>query len=290
MIRIGIIGTENSHALAFSKFFNLPNEQTGKVPFEDIRVVAVMGDAESTAQIVEQAGVEFVAEKVEDFFGRVDAMMITSRKGSVHKEYAMPFVEQGMPLFVDKPFTSDPAEADDLIAQIQAHNCLVAGGSACKHLPYIQQIKELVAQLREKDEFISASMSFRVQMDSPYDGLYFYAPHLVEMCLEAFGPDVKEVNAVRKGENMLVTVQYEKEAVALHFVVSGKPACLVYGKFENHYFDIDTAPLFPTEATRFAQLLLGKETSLTADQLTKPVHMIAAIQESLDTGKPVLVK
>lgn len=289
MIRIGIIGTENTHALAFAKFFNLPDAQTGKVPYENIRVVAVMGDAESTAQIVSETGVEFVAGRAEDLIGRVDAVMITSRKGSMHKEYAMPFVNLGMPLFVDKPFTSDPAEAEMLIAQIQAHNCPVAGGSACKHLPHIQQIKKLVAELREKDEFISASMSFRVQMDSPYDGLYFYTPHLVEMCLEAFGPDVKAVNAVRKGENMQVAVQYEKEAVSLHFVVSGKPGCLVYGKFENHHFDIDTAPLFPTEATRFAKLLLGEETSLTAQQLTKPVHMIAAIQESLDTGKTVFV-
>lgn len=287
MIRIGIIGTENSHAMAFSKYFNLPNEETGKVPYEDVRVVAVMGDEESTSAIVEQTGVEFVAQKVEDFFGRVDAVMVTSRRGSVHKEYAMPFVEQGMPLFIDKPFTSDPAEAEELIAQIKAHNCPVTGGSGCKNVPHIQQIKELVAQLRAKDEFITASMSFRVMLDSEYDGLYFYAPHLVEMCLEAFGPDVKNVRAVRTGDNMLVTAQYEKEAVSLHFVVSGKPACLVYGRFENYHFDIDMSQIFPIEAAQFAELLHGRAPSLTADQLTRPVHMIAAIQESLDTGKAV---
>lgn len=287
MIRIGIIGTENSHAMAFSKYFNLPNEKTGKVPYEDVRVVAVMGDEASTSAIVQQTGVEFVAQKVEDFFGRVDAIMITSRRGSVHKEYAMPFVEKGMPIFVDKPFTSDPAEAEELAAQIKAYNCPVFGGSGCKNVPHIRQIKELVAQLREKDEFITASMSFRVQMDSVYDGLYFYAPHLVEMCLEAFGPDVKNVQAMRTGDNMLVMAQYEKQAVSLHFVASGKPACLVYGKYENYCFDIDMSQIYPIEAAYFAELLHGRAPSLSAEKLTKPVHMVAAIQKSLDTGKAV---
>ena len=289
MFRVGIIGTENSHAMAFAKFFNLPDEKTGKVPYEDIRVVAIMGDEASTSAIVEKAGVEFVAQKVEDFFGRVDAMMITSRKGSLHKEFAMPFVKQGMPMFIDKPFTSDPAEAEELMAQITENNCKICGGSGCKNVPDIQEIKALVAKLREEGEFVSAAMSFTVQMNSPYDGLYFYAPHLTEMCLEAFGADVKTVQATRTGDSMVVTAQYENDAVSLHFVVAGKPACLIYGKHENYYFDIDISQIYPIEASYFADLLHGEAPSMTAEKMTRPVHIVAAIAQSLDTGKAVSV-
>jgi predicted dehydrogenase len=289
MYKIGIIGTENSHAMAFAKYYNLPDPETGKYHQEDVRVVGVMGDPESTAAIIKETGAQFVAEKVEDFFGKVDGIMITSRRGSVHKAYAMPFVERQIPLFVDKPFTSDLKEAEELMAAVEANNCPIMGGSACKYLPAIREIKELTAQLREKGEFMSAAMSFRVVLDSEYDGLYFYAPHLVEMCLEAFGPDIKYVQAMRTGKNLQVNVQYENDAVSLHFVAAGKQSCVVFAKDQNHYFDISTAGLYALEAEPYAALLRGEKESLSAQTLVQPIRVLRAIQEAMDTGKVVAV-
>ncbi len=287
MYRIGIIGTENSHAMAFAKYYNLPVPETGKHRHENVRVVAVMGDAESTAAIVRETGVELVVSTPEEMLGKVDAVMITSRRGSVHMEYAKPFIPHKIPLFIDKPFTSDPAQADELMAQILASDCPVAGGSACKYLPAILEIRDLVAQLRQENKFISAAMSFRVDLDSIYDGIYFYSPHLVEMCLAAFGMDVRSVQATRTGKSMIVTVQYENDAVSLHFVRAGKQSCVIFGQEQNYYYDIDTTGLYDLEAAPFAQLIQGKHPSLPADVLVKPVHMIAAIQASLESGKAV---
>ena len=101
MFRIGIIGTENSHAMGFAMYYNVTAPGRAKV-------VGVMGDSESANAIVKQAGAEFVAQKPEDFFGKVDAMMVTSRAGSLHKKYILTFVKAGRPVFIDKPFTSDP--------------------------------------------------------------------------------------------------------------------------------------------------------------------------------------
>lgn len=290
MYRIGIIGTENSHALAFAKYFNLPNPETGKMNHEDIRVVAILGaDQEANRKIVEQTGVEFVAEKVEDLFDRVDGVMITCRRGSEHMEYALPFAQRKIPLFIDKPFTSDPKEADALMAKLEEYGCPVQGGSACKYLPAVQEIKKLVAELREKGEFVSAAMSFQVMLNSIYDGIYFYAPHLVEMCLEAFGMDVKCVQTMRTGDSLQVNAQYENDAVSLHFVRAGKPSCLVFGTKGNYHFDIDTTGLYGLEAARFAELVRGSGASMCPDKLTRPVHMIAAIKQSMETGEIVKI-
>ena len=46
-----------------------------------------------------------------DLFGKVDAVLIESVDGSVHRERAMPFLERGMPTFVDKPFACSLADA-----------------------------------------------------------------------------------------------------------------------------------------------------------------------------------
>ncbi|MFR3484085.1 MAG: hypothetical protein ACLTXL_11705 [Clostridia bacterium] len=56
MYRIGIIGTENSHAITFAKLLNLPDEQ-GRYRHEDARIVGVYGpDMESAQEIVEKTG------------------------------------------------------------------------------------------------------------------------------------------------------------------------------------------------------------------------------------------
>ena len=66
MYRIGIIGTENSHAITFAKLLNLPDEQ-GRYRHEDARIVGVYGpDMESAQEIVEKTGVSFIADKPED--------------------------------------------------------------------------------------------------------------------------------------------------------------------------------------------------------------------------------
>ena len=288
MFKIGIIGTENSHAMAFAKYYNLPDAETGKMHFEDIRVTAVMGDPETTAAIVNETGVEFVAQSADQMVEKVDAVMITNRKGSEHMQYALPFAKAGKPMFVDKPFTSDPAQADELADAIAKSGCPVMGGSACKFLPDVGRIKALVAELREKGEFMGAAMSFKIiQVDSPHDGLYFYAPHLVEMCLEAFGMDAVAVQAMRQGDSVLASVKYPNDLVSLHFTTRGGPSCIVFGREKNYHFDIDVANLFSYEAEPFGRMLHGAHTGLTADQLVRPVHMIAAIQKSLNTGATI---
>lgn len=290
MIRIGIIGTENSHAMAFAKYFNLPEEATGKVPYEDIRVTAVMGSSESTAAIVETTGAEHVCQTAEEMAEMVDAVMIVNRKGSEHSVNAMPFVKKGMPVFVDKPFTSDVRQAEELYAEMEKNGCKVMGGSGMKYAPGILKTKAHVNALREEGTFISASMNFMTVMDSPYDGNFFYAPHLVEMALAAFGWEPKAVQAVRTGKSMIVIMQYEDDAVSLHFNRDGlKYSTTVYTTKEYYCEDteIDIFNVYQDyarEASYFAEMVLGNMEPLPGDMLIKPVKVVAAIDRSLQSG------
>lgn len=291
MIRIGIVGTENSHAMAFAKYFNLPEEATGKVPFEDIRVTAVMGSDASTAAVMEKAGVQTRCLTAEEMAEQVDAVMVVNQKGSVHCANAMPFVKKGLPIFVDKPFTSDVAEAEELFAQMTAYGCKVMGGSGMKYCSGILEAKDLVQKLREEGIFVSASMNFIMIMDSEHDGNFFYAPHLVEMALEAFGWDPQAVQATRTGNSMIVVMQYENDAVALHFNRDGlKYNTTIYST--KDYYCIDTGidifniyNDYAREAGYFAKMLLGEKEPLCKKTLLRPVEVVAAIERSLCSGK-----
>ncbi|MBC8542235.1 Gfo/Idh/MocA family protein [Bianquea renquensis] len=291
MYRIGIIGTENSHAITFAKLLNLPDEQ-GRYRHEDARIVGVYGpDMESAQEIVEKTGVSFIADKPEDFIGKVDAMMITSRRGSVHAQYAMPFMEVGIPLFLDKPVTSDPAQAAALMEEARRRNVPVMGGSGCKLAGDLKPVVQEVNALREKGEFITAAMNFSVDFHSIYDGFYFYAPHLTEMALTAFGYDMRSVLACETNGTVSAIARYDDFDVSLCYTAgSAQSGCLVFGKKGNAYHEIGISDIFAAEVDHFVHMLHTGEMPLPYDKLIRHVQVIDAILTSLKTGKetPIL--
>src|SRR5262249_57417588 len=52
-----------------------------------------------------------LVDKPADMIGKVDAMLIEAVDGSVHYERAKPFLDAGVPCYVDKPFACSVADA-----------------------------------------------------------------------------------------------------------------------------------------------------------------------------------
>lgn len=180
MIKIGIIGCENSHADGFAKIFN------EEKAYEGFEVTAVSGHyKEANEALQKKYAIAELYEDYRDMRGKVDAVIVTARDGKYHAEFAKPFVEDGLPVFVDKPVTVDYAEAVELIELAKKSGSLLCGGSSLKYVPDVQYLKEIVAQGNVRGGMVAAPVHF----DSEYSGFYFYAAHLAEMSLEIFGMD-----------------------------------------------------------------------------------------------------
>ena len=105
MFRIGLLGSENSHADIFSKLYNGYQEDViGE--FDDIQVVATYSKYPGVDEKIKaKYGVEFIAKSPEEMLGKVDAVIVTARDGRDHAKFVRPFIEAGSPAFIDKPFT-----------------------------------------------------------------------------------------------------------------------------------------------------------------------------------------
>lgn len=292
MKRIGIIGTENSHALAFSQLINLPDPETGRLKYENARVVGVYGpDKESTQIIKAISNVDFIAEKPEDFFGKVDAIMITSRCGSVHYKYAMPFIEKGIPLFIDKPFTSDYGEAKLLIEEARKRRVLLFGGSGCKCISDVRFLKNHVKEAVSENRFITACANFSADIDSIYDGFFYYAPHLTEIALAIFGYDIKSVRAFEKSGSIIVLARYSDFDVTLNYTKdSDVSSCLLFNKEKNIYREMDLSFMHENELDLFVKMLETGKMESDYEKLIRPVAVIEAILESLKTKSEIPVR
>lgn len=291
MIRIGIIGTENSHAMAFSKIINLPDPATGALAYPDARVVGVYGpDPDSARQVAEAAKVDFIADDPAEFFGKVDAMIVTSRRGSVHAQYARPFIEAGMPVFLDKPITTEYAQAQELITLAKEKNSLLCGGSGCKLAYDVLTLRDHVQDCREAGKFISGVINFPAYTDSEYDGFFFYASHLTEMALTIFGYDPVSVIAAEKNKVVTAILRYSDFDVTLQFTPHAAAySCTVYSEARNYTREIDISRIYNHEVAEFMRMIHTGTPPQSYEALIKPVAVIQAILRAMETEAEAVI-
>jgi hypothetical protein len=122
-VRVGIVGTDTSHATAFTKLLN-----EGTIPGAKV-VAAFKGgspDVESSRtrvdkfaqELADKYHVEIVAA-ISDLCGKVDAILLESVDGRTHLPQMREVVRCGKPVFIDKPLAStlDDARAIEKLAK-----------------------------------------------------------------------------------------------------------------------------------------------------------------------------
>ena len=283
MFKVGIIGTENSHAGAFIKIFK------EDPAYADIEVVCVGGMYEdANKKLQEEYGVKIVNDP-QEMVKMVDAAMITCRDGKYHAGYARPFVEAGKPVFVDKPFTVDGAEARELIALAKEKGVPMVGGSSVKSAYDVVMLENAVKT--DKKAVRSGALIAPLNMHNEYSGFYFYSSHLAEMCLRVFGYDPIAVTARECNDSVTAMVEYADYTVCLQFV---KDSYVYYGEIVNnggvYARNIDISLIYRHECEDFADMLRNGKMSHTYEQLAQPVFLLNAIYRSYTTKERVEVE
>lgn len=283
MFKVGIIGTENTHAAAFMEIFK--NDPA----YSDIEVVCVGGMyEESNKALQEKYGVEIIND-VNEMVKKVDAVMITCRDGKYHAQYAKPFVMAGKPLFVDKPFTVSINEAEELVKLAKEHGALMVGGSSVKSVYDVIMLENTV-KTNPKD-VRGGTLVAPVNMNNEYSGFFFYSSHLTEMCLRIFGNNPIAVTAKAFGGNVAAMVEYEDYTISLQFVGE---SYVYFGQIVNksgvYARNIDISLAYRHECEEFADMLRNGKMAHTYEELVLPVYLMNAIYESYTSGQRVEIK
>ena len=287
MFRVGILGTENSHAMAFAKILNGLDEAF-KGQFDDFRVVAVGGiDAQASQNVAKTCGIDTIVEKPEDMLGMVDAVMITCRDGKYHAPYARPFIKAGIPAFIDKPFTSDPEEAAQLAKLAMEKKVPLVGGSSVKLTDAVLKLKALA----EEKGVVTGDVTAPVSLVNDYGNFWFYASHLAECCLTIFGQHPEWVWANRTDKGVTVIVHYAGFDVTNHFIenVYDYTGTVITADGVTHEV-ISLDNIYAKECACFAAMMRSGVMSHSYDELVTPVCLMAAIEKSFMTGEKTPVQ
>jgi len=199
MINLGIVDFDTSHVVAFTQRLNhigVSEEQWvdgAKIvigcPGESIMSPERIPEYTKT---MKEFGVELV-DKPEDIIGKVDGVLVESVDGSVHYERAKPFIEAGLPTYIDKPFACSVKDAKALVELADKNGVPLFSSSSPRYALEIVALKEKEGEIGKvigADTYSPASLSPR----NP--GLFNYGIHAVEPLYALMGPGCESVRSV----------------------------------------------------------------------------------------------
>jgi predicted dehydrogenase len=196
-LRLGLIGLDTSHVLAFTAILNNPNHSE-HVPGAKV-VAGFKGGSpdnpaswdrveEYTRQLREQFGVEIV-DSIPALCEKVDGVLITSVDGRPHLEQAKQVIAAGKPFFVDKPVAGSFEDCLQIARLAKQANVPWFGGSSLRWWSGVREAldPEKVGQIVGCDAFSPCSL------ESHHPDLFWYGVHGVEILYAAMGRGCKTV-------------------------------------------------------------------------------------------------
>ena len=208
MIRLGIVDFDTSHVVAFTQRLN-HIEVSEAQWIEGAKVVmGCPGESVLSPERIpgfrkqmEGYGVPLV-EKPEDMIGHIDGVLIESVDGNVHYDRAVPFLQAGVPMFIDKPFTCAVEQAKALAALAEQKGVAIF---TCSSLRYGLE----VIGMREKEAEVGKILGAEVCSPAPTHprnpGLFHYGIHGVETLYALMGPGCEAVWSASNDDVDVVT-------------------------------------------------------------------------------------
>jgi len=207
-LRLGLIGLDTSHVIAFTKLINNPQDKD-HVPGGKV-VAAFKGgsaDIESshsrvegfTKQLQEQYGVKIV-ETIEELCRQVDAVLLESVDGRPHLAQAIPVIEAGKPLFIDKPIAGSLRDAIRIYDLAKKHNVPVFSSSAYRFYDSLAEVKKT-----EVGEIRSVISIGPAHLEPHHPDLFWYGVHPTEALFTILGPGCETVVRTSTPDTDVVT-------------------------------------------------------------------------------------
>lgn len=200
-IRLAIIGCTpgNGHPYSWSAMFNgydrelmtrecpfpgIPQylnkepAETLTIPGAKVTHICCVGEGGFTAEHVAKCSlIPHVVARPEQVIGQVDAVIIATDIGSEHVARARPFIEAGLPVFVDKPLVDNEADLQAFVAWDRAGRPFMS--SSC--MRYVKEFHPYRLSTHELGELRFVSITTAKSWEA-------YGIHALEAVYPILGP------------------------------------------------------------------------------------------------------
>jgi hypothetical protein len=205
--RVGIIGLDTSHSIAFTKTLNDPAPE---LDFREYKVVVAYPhgsrDIESSVSRIPRYTEEIqtmgvtISESIDQLLDEVDVVLLETNDGRLHLEQAMQVFKAGKRVFIDKPIAASYSDAVAIFEASEKYGVPVFSSSSLRYMDGIDEVLNgEIGEVRGADTFSSASI------EKTHPDLFWYGIHGVEPLFTVMGTGCKEVARVYTEGTDIVT-------------------------------------------------------------------------------------
>jgi hypothetical protein len=209
-LRLGIVGTDTSHVIAFTKLLNDPSTPDH---VSGARVVAAYKGGSSdlkdsytrvdkyAAELTQSWKVEMVPE-ISGMCSKVDAFLLESVDGRKHLPQFREIVKCKKPVFIDKPLASTLADAREIAKLAKDNGVPWFSSSSLRYSDFVENLK--------RPGITGAIVWGPGPMEEHHElDLSYYAIHPVETLFAILGPGCTEVSRVSGASMDEVTCRWK---------------------------------------------------------------------------------
>jgi len=280
-LRIGIIGCDTSHVVAFTETIN-NQAAKGHVPGGKV-VAAFKGgspDIPSSASRVEgysktlqeKYGVKFY-DRIEDMCKDVDAVLLESVDGRPHLEQVKPVLQARKPVFIDKPMAASLKDVVEMFRLAKEANVPVFSSSSLRFARNTQAVRNgLIGKVTY------AETSSPCELEPHHPDLFWYGVHGVESLFTVMGTGCQTVQRQTTPEGKIEVVGIwaggrkgvYREAKDYHGLAKGEKGEAAVGSFDGYeplvaaimkFFQTDDAPVKPEETIEIMAFMEAADAS-----------------------------
>lgn len=282
MVRFGICGTNNSHAVVYTKLLHdqsLPAAER----VEGGRVVAFFAYDDENVQALRDLGVSTQVDRMEDLVPLVDAVLCVTRDGTKHLSEATPFLKAGVPTFVDKPLAVSVEDARAIVRLAAETGTPMMSCSALRYAPEIVDLKSRLAELGDLRCGTATGMGETI----------FYGVHTVEMMNAIFGGGVEYVvNVGPEGHDMGAAQYADGKTVSVQIVRDAKVdfRLIAHGSKARAEAAVKGSAFYTGTLRQVVEFVRTKQTPVAHVDTLEITTILNALVRSRETGGRVYLR
>lgn len=303
MVRIGIIGysEQNGHPYSFSSILNGFNseefkktEWTGILNYlqkrEDKEIASLDAkvthiwtqDLERSKEIARCCYIENIVENYIQLIRVVDAVIIARDDYETHKDIAKPFLENNIPVLIDKPLTLDKDELKWFLSYYDSGLLMSTSG--------LRFCKELDEYRKNPDEY-GEIVCIRTAVVNCWEK---YGIHMLDSTLGIIDKKVKTISCQKNPKYNSYFINFE-DNLTLQIDTLGSDffafSYEIIGKNKSLKIDIrDNFSSFKRMLETFIIQIKNKQPSIPKIQIERSIYTLIAGIEAKNTGEIIYVK
>jgi len=294
MLKIGMIGLDTSHSVAFTELLNnaanphhVPGGQvvaafpgsSGDFPFGAARVKGY------TEEMAGKYGVR-ILDSIEAVAEPSDVILLESADGRVHLQQFEALAPFGKPVFIDKPLSVYYHDAVRIAELSDRYSVRLMSSSS---LRYSTGLTEALQSQASASGISGAEAFGPLEMLDTQPGYFWYGVHTAEMLYRIMGRGCKVVSASSWPKYDLITGEWEDGRIGtIRGAREGMKGfgALLYGAQGPTLVDVtkDVSPFYASLVERIMEMFVTGRVDVPIGETLEIIRFLEAANESVARG------